>query len=315
MKRDETGGLDLQEANPLAGNALDNIELVEERILGVSSPQMTEHTMAILANAIKQKLASDRFDGVIVTHGTDTMEETAYFLDITVKTDVPIVVTGSMRSTNQLGSDALFNYQCAMMVAMSDAAKKMGTIVVFNGEIHAARDVTKAHPTGLAGFQSPDFGPIGFIAGEDVIFGRTLPARAHYDVTSITKNVMLIRAYAGLTTTVFDALNALAEQQGQYPIDGLVIEGLGAGNVPTWIVPCLQKIERRGIPIVLATRCVEGMVEGIYDYSGGGKRLKSTNVQSIIFSNGLTGQKARLKLAVVLETTTAPKEIEAQFAL
>jgi len=315
MKKDECGGLDLQGDNPLADNALSSVELVEEMIFGVSSPQMTEHTMVTLANAIKRKLASDRFDGVVVTHGTDTMEETAYFLDITTPNDVPIVVTGSMRSTGQLGSDAVYNYQCAMMVAISEGARGLGTLVTFNEEIHAARNVTKFYPTNLAGFQSPGFGPVGFIAGADVVFGRTLPAQTRYDVTSITKNVMLIRTYAGITSTVFDGLEALAEKQGKYPIDGLVIEALGAGNVPAWIVESLQRVERRGVPIVLATRCVDGVVQGLYDYSGGGMRLKKDDVKSIIFSNGLSGQKARLKLAVLLEKTTDPKEIEAQFAL
>lgn len=313
MKKDADGGVNVQENNPLLNSVLDTAELVEELIFGVPSPQMTEHTMAALASAIKKKLSSDNFDGVVVTHGTDTMEETAYFLDITVPSDTPIAITGAMRSTNDLGSDALFNYQSAIRVAMSDGAKGMGTMVVFNEQVHAARSVIKTHATNLAGFQSPGSGPIGYISPREVVFGRALPPRTHYEVDGITKNVLLVKAHAGINSTVFDALEALAEKKGQYPIDGLVVEAFGAGNIPAWIVECLQKVESRGVPIVLATRCIDGQAQGLYDYSGGGKALKTRQVKSIVYSNGLTGPKARLKLAILLEKTKDPKEIEAEF--
>jgi L-asparaginase len=314
MKKNEDGSVNFQENNPLVNCVLDSAELVEEQIFNISSPNMTEHTMVELANAIKKKLNSDNFDGVVVTHGTDTMEETAYFLDITVPATIPIVITGAMRSFNDLGSDGLFNYQSAIRVAISDGAKGMGTMIVFNEQIHAALSVTKAHATNLAGFQSPGFGPIGFITPKDVIFGRFLPSHTHYEVDSIAKNVLLIKIHAGINSTIFDALEALAEKQGKYPIDGLVVEALGTGNVPARIVECLQQVESRGIPIILATKCFDGIAQDLYDYSGGGRALKMKEVKSIIYSNGLSGPKARLKLAILLEKTTDIKEIEAEFA-
>ena len=316
MKKSEDGGVNLQEKNPLlnSNNVLDNVELVEEMIFGIASPNMNEHTMATLANTIVKKLKSDSFDGVVISHGTDTMEETAYFLDLVVPGPTPVVITGAMRSSDALGSDAMVNYQSAIKVAVSEGAKGMGTLLVFNEQIHAARSVIKTHANNLAAFESPGFGPVGVITPTEIIFGRALPSKAHYEVESITKNVLLIKAHAGINSTIFDALDALAEKQGKYPIDGLVFEAFGAGNVPAQIVECLQRVEGKGIPIVLATRCIEGMPLSLYDYSGGGKALKTREVKSIIHSRGLSGPKARLKLLILLELTTDLKEIESEFA-
>ena len=316
MKKDEDGGLDLQKDNPIAKSSVSEVELVQEQIFGVSSPQMNEQTMITLRNEIVKKVAQEKVDGVVVTHGTDTLEETAFFLDITVPHTLPVVVTGAMRSSDELGSDALYNYKCAINVAaMGEVAKHAGTMVVFNGEIHSARNVTKTHTTNLATFKSPDTGPIGFMTAKGFVFDRLPTPSKQHNVDKITKKVMLIKAFAGIDSMVFDALDVLGEKQGKFPIDGLVLEAFGAGNLPHWIVPCLQKLEQRGIPIVLTSRCIGGIAQEIYDYSGGGKRLKEKDVPGIIFSNGLNGPKSRLKLLVLLETTSDPKEIEAGFAV
>jgi L-asparaginase len=292
MTRDDNdGGLDLRGESPLLNSVIDQIELDEEQIFGVPSPKMSEHTMAALANAIVKKFRSGQYDGVVVTHGTDTMEETAFFLDTTVPVDIPVVVTGAMRSTNELGSDALFNYQSALRVAISDGVKGVGCVVVFNEQIHAARHVTKIHATNPAGFQSPGAGPIGHIGPRGVVFTRRPEIHPRYSVGEIKSNVILVKAHAGINTTIFDALDALAEKQGKYPIDGLVIEGLGAGNLPEWMIGSVQKVEGTGIPIVMASRCVEGEAQAHYDYPGGGMALKTREAKSIIFSNGLSGPR------------------------
>jgi len=329
MKKDDGGGVNLQSSNPLTSGVdkmmddflnAHNIELVKEQVFGAPIPSsyMTEQHMLKLRNAILEKINSEKVSGVVVTHGTDTLEETAYFLDITVGHAVPVVITGSMRSSDALGSDAVYNYQCALRVAASDEAKGMGAMVVLNGDIHAARSVTKTHTTNLATFQSPGFGPVGTVTEKSVVFGRKLVPSAHYDVKSMTKNVMLIKAFAGMNTLIFESLEALGEQRlsknKPYPIDGLVIEAFGAGNLCPVIVDGLKKLEARKIPMVLASRCLHGSVQDIYEYAGGGKNLKTKEFKDIIFSNGLNGQKARLKLAVLLEKTSNPKEIEEEFA-
>ena len=331
MKKSEDGGVNLQDRNPLTDNIgrsmedflkANNVELVQEQVFGTPIPSsyINEQHMLTLRNAILKKLNSENVDGVVVTHGTDTLEETSYFLDLTVDHSVPVVATGAMRSSDALGADGVHNYQCAIRVAMCDEAKGMGTMVVFNDDIHAALNVTKTHTTNAATFQSPGIGAIGAVTEKGVVFTRKLIPRAHYDVKSMTKNVMLIKAFAGINPLVFEAFEALEEkrikEQGgsHFPIDGLVIEAFGAGNLPPAIVDCLKKLENRKIPIVLASRCLTGSVQGIYDYFGGGKSLKTKEVKDIIFSNGLSGVKSRLKLAVLLEKTSDPKEIEEEFS-
>ena len=316
MKKDDDGGVNLQKDNPLAKSSVSEVELLQRQIFGIASPQMSEQTMITLRNEIVQAIEQEHVDGVVVTHGTDTLEETAFFLDLTVPHVVPVVMTGAMRSSDELGSDALYNYKCAIdIAAMGDEAKHAGTMVVFNGDIYAARDVTKTHTTNLATFKSPDTGPIGFMTAKGFEFVRLPAPSKQYDVDKITKNVILLKSFAGIDSLFFDALDALGEKRGEFPIDGLVIEAFGAGNVPERIVPCLQKLEARGIPIVLTSRCLGGKVQEIYDYAGGGKRLKTKEVPSIIFSNGLNGPKSRLKLLVLLETTADINEIQAGFAV
>lgn len=311
-----TGGNAITEITAAAfkDNFLDNtqIKLLEHEtpIFGapIPSPYITEEHMLKLRKAILNKIKTDDIDGVVITHGTDTLEETAYFLDITVPHTIPVVLTGAMRPANETGSDAVKNYQCAIKVDASDQAKNMGTMVVMNEEIHAARSVTKTHTTNLSTFKSPDLGHIGTIAADGtVIFNRILPTTPCYEVDALTKKVLLVKAYAGIDSLIFNAIETL-------PIDGLVIEALGAGNVPASIVPCLQKIEKRGIPIIIASRCVSGMAQPIYSYPGGGKSLKDEELKSVIFASGLSGAKARLKLAVVLENFSNLEDIEAEFA-
>ena len=328
MRKDDGGGVNLQSNNPLTSGVdkimddflnANNIELVQEQVFGAPIPSsyMTEQRMLQLRSAILEKINSEKVNGVVVTHGTDTLEETAYFLDITIDSPVPVVVTGSMRSADALGSDAVYNYQCAIRVAASDEAKGMGAMVVLNGDIHAARSVTKTHTTNLATFQSPGFGTIGAVMEKRVAFARKLTPSAHYDVKRMTKNVILVKAFAGMNSLIFESIEALGEKrlsEGKpFPIDGLVIEAFGAGNLCPAIVDGLKKMEARKIPIVLASRCLNGSVQDIYEYEGGGKSLKMKEMKDIVFSNGLSGQKARIKLAVLLEKTSNPKEIEEEF--
>ena len=288
-------------------------KLYHEQIFEIASPQMTENHMFKLRQAIIEVM--DKVDGVVVTHGTDTLEETSFFLDITVPHTIPIATIGALRSFNEVSSDAMKNFLCAVLTAMSDEAKDMGTLVVANEEIHAARCVTKIHTSNVATFASPGFGYVGIITADDnVFFGRRLIPNPWYDIGGMSKKVMLIKTYAGIDSTVFDAFEALAEKNQKYPFDGLVIEALGVGNVPARIVKCLQDVEKRGIPIVFTSRCVGGIAQTIYGYSGGGKSLKSKEVKSIIFSHGLNGPKARIKLAVLLEKNMDNTAIEAEFA-
>ena len=304
MEQDhQTGAVHPQETNPLLqidNHLLQNVELIVENILNIPSPHITEQEMILLQKKIEEKKQTDNIDGVVITHGTDTLEETAYFLDLTTNIDIPIVITGAMRSSNEIGADGLYNFISAIKVAMSDQAKGAGVLVVLNDEIHAARNVTKTSTSNIATFKSPQYGPMGIVTKNGVFIHQQLLHQETYQIKNISKNVLLLKAHAGMNNLIFQLLE-------DAPIHGIVIEALGQGNIPPQTIPGLTAMIRKGIPIVLVSRCFNGVVEDVYGYQGGGKHLKDLGV---IFSNGLNGQKARLKLLVALEMTTNHKEIE-----
>ncbi len=263
----------------------------EINLFSLPSPQMTPQHMLELALKIDQ--LTFNYDGVVITHGTDTLEETAYFLDLVVKTQKPVVITGAMRSTNEIGSDALYNLISSLRVATDHEAANKGVLVVMNDEIHTATNVTKTSTSNVATFQSPQYGPIGIITKESIIFHHTILARHSHPVSQITKKVFLLKAYAGMDEQIFNAIL-------QANPDGLVVEGLGQGNLPNDTVKPIQAFIKKGIPVILVSRCFRGIVQPTYGYDGGGKQLKEIGV---IMSNGLTGPKARIKLMIALEKT------------
>jgi L-asparaginase len=271
--------------------------------LNLPSPHITPPIMNELRKRIEAEVNDNNFDGVVVTHGTDTLEETAYFLDLTLPVTVPVVVTGAMRSSNELGADGPVNLISSVRTAADPQSRNKGVLVVFNDEIHAARHVTKTHTSNVATFQSPQYGPIGTISKKSVSYHHAPLDREYYPITHADANVPLIKAVAGMDPSW---LGFLLEQ----PIDGLVVEAFGLGNLPPAVVPTLQQLLDKGVPIVLVSRCFNGQVLDVYDYPGGGKQLKQ---MGMIFSNGLNGQKARLKLMVAMQQTRDFGELQRLF--
>ncbi|MGX6962874.1 asparaginase [Vagococcus xieshaowenii] len=300
MSQDESGGVSTTSTNPLMNlhvSATDEVELIVEDILNVPSPHITPQHMLLIKNRI-EKAVKEQFNAVVVTHGTDTLEETAYFLDITVGDLLPIVLTGAMRSSNEIGADGLYNFQSAIKVAMSDEAIGKGTLVVMNDEIHTARFVTKTHTTNVATFRTPTFGPIGLIAKDSVRFYQELIRHETLPVNQVDGLIPIIKAYAGMgdTLTLFT----------QTKIDGIVIEALGAGNLPPKTMPSINKLLENNIPIVLVSRCFNGVTSGVYDYEGGGRQLQR---KGVMFCDGINSQKARLKLLVALNASLKDDEL------
>lgn len=262
----------------------------QETFSQLPSPHMTQQHMFTLSNRIKLAITQE-YDGVVVTHGTDTLEETAYFLDLTVGTQLPIVVTGAMRASDELGTDSLINIQNAILVALDENTQQKGVVVVMNDEIHCAKYVTKTHTTNLATFQTPTFGPLGIISKNRVLYFQQLTTHEHYHINELTHdNIHLIKAYAGLNSDLFHAINTPSTK-------GVVIEALGAGNLPPMCVDGIDALLQNNIPIVLVSRAFNGVTQDVYDYVGGGKQLHD---KGVIFTTGLSGQKARLKLMVLL---------------
>ncbi|MHC0036093.1 asparaginase [Pseudoneobacillus sp. C159] len=301
-----TGAVKPGEYNPLTLNtkALNNLaDILIEEPFNLPSPHITTNEMYILKNIIENHYKMNQIEGVVITHGTDTLEETAYFLDLTVQVNIPIVVTGAMRSSNEIGSDGLYNLMESIRVACSNESKDKGVLVVLNDEIHTARSVTKTHTSNVGTFQSPQTGPIGMITKRGIIFHHTPTIRESYRIDGINKRVILLKAFAGMDSTLLNVIYDVG-------YDGVVIEALGQGNLPPNTLDGINKLIENGIPVVLVSRCFNGVVEDIYGYDGGGKNLKELGC---IFSNGLNGQKARLKLLIALSYTNNLHEIEKIF--
>ncbi|MFC4557406.1 asparaginase [Virgibacillus kekensis] len=294
LENKETGEVSTTAKHPLSALSFHltaYAEIEETVAFSLPSPQITPQHMLQLARVIKERV--NDYDGFVITHGTDTLEETAYFLDLVLETDKPVILTGAMRSSNEIGSDALYNLISSLRVAIENDAVEKGVLVVMNDEIHTASNVTKTSTSNIATFQSPQYGPIGIITKESIIFHHTVLTKHRHPANQITKNVFLLKAYAGMDDGMLTLLHSAKP-------DGIVIEGLGQGNLPDATVTPLKKLLDDNIPVVLVSRCYQGIVQPTYGYDGGGRQLKELGV---IFSNGLTGPKARIKMLIALEET------------
>lgn len=304
----DTGAVVPTDNNPLIveGDKLKgHANIIEVEAFNLPSPHVTPTEMLNLKQLIERYTKEMKIDGVVVTHGTDTLEETAYFLDLTVETTIPIVLTGAMRSSNEIGSDGLYNLLSAVKVACSDDAKDKGVLVVLNDEIHTAENVTKTHASNVSTFQSPQYGPIGFISKSIVHFHHSPNHRAVFPIQAITKRVALFKVYAGMEPDLLEASVKLG-------YDGIVLEALGQGNVPPSLVPIIEESLKKEIPIVLVSRCFNGIAQDVYGYAGGGKGLKE---KGVIFTKGLNGQKARLALLIALNHSDQSKAMENIFSI
>ena len=307
MKIDEeTGGAvpyyhgqELLEMIPGAGD-LAEIEIYN--FGNYPGPHMTPEIMFELSRTIKKEINAD-YDGIIVTHGTDTLEETAYLLDLTVRTEKPIVVIGAMKTSSESDWDGPRNLLDAMHIINNRNSKGMGVLVSLNGEINAASEVTKTDTEDVETFRSLDFGALGFVERGEVIFNRIPRKLEVVDTDRIDPNVDILKVYAGMTDKLF---RLSAESR----ISGMVVEALGVGNVPPKVYEGLKYALDRNIPVVLVSRCPSGETLDKYSYPGAGKWLKSAGV---IFADYLNGQKARVKLMLVLGKTRDDKIIREYF--
>ena len=290
MQADASGAVVTSSDNPMnhVSNPLEGIQVHILDFFNLPSPHIKPKHMLALYQKIKEE--ADNYDGVVITHGTDTLEETAYFLDTMEVPHMPIVLTGAMRSSNELGSDGVYNYLSALRVASDDKAADKGVLVVMNDEIHAAKYVTKTHTTNVSTFQTPTHGPLGLIMKQEILYFKTAEPRVRFDLDHIQGLVPIISAYAGMTDELIDMLDL--EQ-----LDGLVIQAFGAGNIPKETAQKLESLLQKGIPVALVSRCFNGIAEPVYAYQGGGVQLQKAGV---FFVKELNAQKARLKLLIAL---------------
>lgn len=299
MQADEGGQVRPNQTNPMTQVqlGLTNVQLLVKDVFNLPSPHITPQHMLELYRLIKEM--AEQVDGVVITHGTDTLEETAYFLDTMQLPQIPIVLTGAMRSSNELGSDGVYNYISALRVASHAKSADKGVLVVMNDEIHAAKYVTKTHTTNVSTFQTPTHGPLGIIMKHDILYFKTAEPRVRFDLTAVDGRVPIIKAYAGMDGSLIDLLTP-------QHLDGLVIEALGAGNLPPQISSALDQLLADQIPVVLVSRCFNGIAEPVYGYEGGGVQLAE---KGVLFIKELNAQKARLKLLIALNAGLEGEEL------
>jgi L-asparaginase len=248
---------------------------------------------------------SDDLSGIVVTQGTDTLEETSFLADILIESNKPIIFTGAQLAHDHPQTDGPRNLLDAVRAAASPRARGMGVMVAFNGQLHAARDVLKLHTSALETFQSPETGPLGFVDGDAVLFYRQPVIRRQLNPTDLGKRVELVRSALGMDGRIIELLL-------QSGIDGLVIEAFGRGNVTAEVGNAIRKAISAGIPVVISSRCIAGRVLPVYRAtSGGGADLAEAGA---IFAGNLRGPKARLLLLAALADPDARQDLPALFA-
>jgi L-asparaginase len=278
-------------------------ELTLEDYARLPSPHVTPHWIWRLKDHVEKTLAAPDVDAVVLTHGTDTLEETAYLLDLTLDTDKPVVFCGAMRTVSELGWDGPANLLAAVRTAIHPDAKGRGVLIAVGESVHAASEASKWHAQALAAFRSPH-GPIGTVERDRIVFhrppfrGLRLPSRR------LVSEVDLHTMASG----VDDALIRASLARG---VRGLVIEGTGCGNVPPAAVPGLRAALSARVPVVLVSRCPEGGVVPAYGYEGGGRMLRDMGV---IMGAEMPGPKARILLMVALGATSDVAELRALLA-
>lgn len=266
-------------------------------------PHMTPQKMLELARVVRDFAAKPSVTGIVVTHGTDTLEETAYFLDCTVETPKPIVVVGAMRNSSDSDWDGPRNLRAGVLIASEPTACGLGVLVCLAETILAASEVSKTDTSNIDTFESLNFGPLGRIVNNSIFVYRKPVHRDYFPVRYIPQFVPIVTCYAG-------AEGQLLECALQANPEAIVIEAMGVGNVPPDIYKGITKAISIGIPIVLVSRCPIGRVEHIYAYEGAGKNLYEAGV---IFADYHNAQKARVKLLAALGAGLNVKEIRHSF--
>lgn len=239
-------------------------------------PHITPSQMLELSREVAKRLGDERVDGVVVTHGTDTLEETAYLLDLVLQSDKPVVLVGAMRNSSEPGWDGPANLRSAVRVAAEPAARGLGALVVMNDQVFAASEATKTQTESMSAFQSRDFGPLGIVDRDRVIVSRRPVAREHIPATRLDERVEIVKLSAGSDGRLIR--HALEDGVG-----GLVIEALGRGNVPVTSLSEVQRALRADIPVVLCSRCPRGRVLDTYAYEGAANSSNARERSSAAF--------------------------------
>jgi len=300
----KSGSFKVEDLIAAVPNLGDLAQLSGEQVANIGSQDMNDAVWLKLAKRANELLATRDVDGIVVTHGTDTMEETAFFLNLTVASDKPVVLVGSMRPATAISADGPGNLHEAVAVAASPGARGRGVLVVLNDEIHAARNVTKTDTTSVETFKSLNRGPQGLVHTAHIAWfqptDRKHTTRSEFagKLPAELPRVDIIFAHANMSPSLIDA----AVKGGA---KGLVVAGVGDGNMTKPAVDALARAAKTGVVVVRSTRLAGGLV------------LRNNEVNDdqmgFVASGEFTAPKARVLLQLALTKTRDPKQIQRMY--
>jgi L-asparaginase len=278
-----------------------------QNLSNVPSDYMDPDRWVQLAHATSEALARPEVAGVIVSHGTDTLEETAWFLDLTVDSEKPVVLIGAQRNASEKDFDGPRNLLNAARICLAPQARRMGSMIALNNQINAAREAVKTHTSDVETFKSGDFGFLGMADNDRVVFYRA-PLRRQHVALRVKEGehlprVDIIPMYGGADGALLRAALAAGAR-------GLVIQALGWGNMNIPLFEAVKEAIGKGVPVVISTRVYNGRVLPNYGFQGGGKTLLDAGA---VFADNLSPQKARILLMLALQTTRDRAELQKFF--
>jgi L-asparaginase len=277
-----------------------NISVEEFSVIG-SSKMTPKHWLGLAQRINSEFSNNDDLAGIVITHGTDTLEETAYFLNLTVKSDKPVVLVGSMRSADEISADGPANLINAVRVAISEQAVSQGALVVMNEDITAARDVWKTDNRRVQTFRGSNVGHIGTVDPDGVRFYHRVlqphTTRSEFDVSSLAAlpRVFILSDFTGIDET-------LVRNFGSQEMDGLVVRTFAGGRMSSGMLAGLASLEQRSTPMVVTSRVPGGRIVNASDYGF-----------PVVVSNGQQDNKARILLMLALIRTSKLDEIQRMF--
>ena len=296
------GAIDIDVLIKAVPQIRDLADISWEQIANIDSSNMCDEIWLRLAKKIA-KLFAEGIDGVVITHGTDTMEETAYFLNLTIKSDKPVVLVGAMRPSTAISADGPKNLYNAVALVANKEAKNKGVMVAINDKILSARGVVKTHSLNVDAFSSPDFGDLGYIVDGKVFFYNNV-TKAHtknapFDVSKLTSlpKVDILYSYSN------DGSGVAAKALFEHGTKGIVVAGSGAGSIHKNQKDVLKELLKKGLKVVVSSRVVAGCVA----VSDSDEKL------GFISAEDLNPQKARVLLMLALTKTSDPKKIQEHF--
>lgn len=279
------------------------VDVTVEEFCNIGSNALDLPTVHALLARVRTALAKPDCAGVAVTHGTDTMEESAFLSDLLVDSPKPVVFTGAQRHASEPDTDGPRNIRDALTVAASPNARELGSLILFEGDVHAAREVTKTHASRVDTFRSPGLGKLGEVdQGVFHLYRRPAQRRALAD-KGLDDHVELVKLALGARPTYL-------EWCADNGVHGVVLEAFGRGNAPKGFATAVAKLVSAGIPVVVASRCPEGRTAIIYGADSGAVTLAEAGA---VFAGDLSGVKARLILSALLGAGATSSEIRAAF--